>query len=135
MPVLLYDGSCGLCDAAVQFVLAHDTNQQVKFAPLQGPYAAAVRARYPALAEIDSLVLVEGCDGIAGESVRVRSDAVLRIAQLLGWPWRAAVVLRLVPRVLRDRAYDFVARRRRRFVRNDRACLLPDDRNAARFIA
>jgi predicted DCC family thiol-disulfide oxidoreductase YuxK len=135
MPVLLYDGSCGLCDRAVQFVLAHDTDQQFKFAPLQGAYAAAVRARHPALRGVDSLVLVEDAGGATGPSVRVRSDAVIRVAELLGWPWRAAGMLQLVPRALRDGAYDLVARRRHSAWRPDPACLLPRDGDAARFIA
>lgn len=41
-----------------------------------------------------------------------RSGAVLRVLFLLGWPWRAAALLLLVPRPLRDWAYNAVARRR-----------------------
>lgn len=46
---------------------------------------------------------------------RERSDGVLGIAALLPSPYRLAVVGRIMPRIIRDTLYDFIARRRRRF--------------------
>lgn len=50
-------------------------------------------------------------DGVA----RSRSDGVLAIAALLPWPYRLAAIARATPEAWRDRLYDVVARRRRRF--------------------
>ena len=50
-------------------------------------------------------------DGVA----RQRSDAVLAIVAQLPSPYRWAIMGRVAPRFIRDRLYDFVARRRRRF--------------------
>ena len=68
-PVLLYDGLCGFCDGTVQFILRHDRRGTMQFATLQGEMGQRVLARTPALAGVDSLVLVEG------ERVHIRSDA------------------------------------------------------------
>ena len=131
-PVLLYDGLCGFCDRTVQFVLARDPGGPMHFAPLQGEYARQVMAEHPALRDVDSLILVEAV--AEPHLALVRSDAVLAIAGYLGWPWRAAVVSRIVPRALRDWAYDLFARHRYRLFGRYDACPLPSPGVRARFI-
>jgi predicted DCC family thiol-disulfide oxidoreductase YuxK len=132
-PVLLYDGLCGLCDRTVQVALQVDQGARVRFAPLQGPFAAAVTHRHPDLREVDSLVLVEEPGG-AHERVLVRSEAVLALVGHLGGVWRAAVVFRIVPRFLRDAVYDFVARHRLRVFGRREACRIPTAQERERFL-
>jgi predicted DCC family thiol-disulfide oxidoreductase YuxK len=133
-PVLLYDGLCGLCDRSVQFVLRHDRRGVIRFATLQGEYARGVLARHPGLAGVDSLVFVETDPATGEERVATRSTGTLRIARYLGGPWPLARVFSLVPRFLRDAAYDLVARTRfRLFGRLDR-CRVPEPAQRARFI-
>lgn len=133
-PVLLYDGLCGFCDAAVQFVLARDRHARLRFAPLQGEYAQGLRERHPELAQVDSLVLVEPAEAGA-ERVYLRSDGALRVAHHLGGAWRAAALLRVVPRALRDAAYDAFARVRYRVWGRREACAVPLPAQRARFLA
>lgn len=132
--ILLYDGLCGFCSQTVQFVLARDPGGRMRFAPLQGEFAGDVLRRYPALKGVDSLMLMDVDGPPPGAEPLVRSDAVLAIADYLGWPWRAAVVFRLVPRVLRDWAYDRFARHRYRLFGRYDACPLPSPDVRARFI-
>ena len=129
--IMLYDGLCGFCDGTVQFVLAHDRRKTMRFAPLQGQFAAGVLARHPGLQGIDSIVLVERA--AQGEHVFVQSDAVLRIAEYLGGRYRAARVLRIVPRFLRDGAYALFARFRYRLFGRLTACAVPPADVRARF--
>ena len=131
-PVLLYDGLCGFCDRTVQFVLARDPGGRMRFAPLQGEYARQILKEHASLRDIDSLILVEA--GVDVHSPLVRSDAILAIAGYLGWPWRAAGVFRIVPRPLRDWAYDVFARQRYRLLGRYDACPLPSAEVRARFI-
>lgn len=133
--VLLYDGLCGLCNRLVQFVLARDPGGNMRFAPLQGEFGRDVLRRHPALRAVDSIVLVEMDGPQLLEVPQLRSDAVLAIADYLGWPWRAAAVFRLVPRFLRDAAYNLVARNRTRLFGRYDACPLPSPEQRARFIA
>lgn len=105
--MLFYDGHCALCHGTVKFVLQRDrSGAAFRFAPLQGAtFAARVpeRARKPLP---DSIVVLT-----AGGTLLVRSDAVIYILSRLGRGWRlAAGMLRVIPRPLRDMAYDFVAR-------------------------
>ncbi len=134
--VLLYDGDCGFCAGSVQFVLGHEppaARARLAFAPLQGGFGTRLRARFPELDGVDSLVWYDPT-GPTGPTVRVRSAAALAATAHLGGLWAVLAVLgRLVPRVLRDAIYDLIARRR--FVLAAPACLLPTPNERSRFLS
>lgn len=131
-PVLLYDGTCGLCAASVQFVLRHDRRGTLRFAPLQGRFAGEVIARHPELGPVDSVVWVEPAQDGTAERVLIRSDAALRAVEYLGGWWSLLRAGRAVPKPLRDAIYDFVARHRHQFTRAH--CLLPEPGVRHRFV-
>ena len=62
------------------------------------------------------------------------SDGVIEVLRRLGGVWRAAVVLRLIPRALRDRAYRLLARNRYRVFGRSDACMVPPAEMRARFL-
>jgi predicted DCC family thiol-disulfide oxidoreductase YuxK len=129
-PILLFDGVCNLCHAAVRFVLRRDREAVFRFAPLDSEFGRRLTAGgFPDGDPPDSVILVE--DG----QLHVRSEAALRIARRLGGPWSALRVLRLLPRSLRDRMYDTVARNRYRWFGRMDACPRPDARLRDRFLA
>jgi predicted DCC family thiol-disulfide oxidoreductase YuxK len=123
--ILYYDGTCGLCHAAVRFFLAEDTGAHLRFGTLQGK---SFRRAVPAQerdALPDSLVLVT-----RRREVLTRSRGVLRALTESGGYWRVlAAVAGLLPARLADSVYDAVARvRHRLFRRPDDACpLIPPD--------
>lgn len=127
--VIFYDGVCGLCDRTVQFVLARDRAQRFRFAPLQSDFAAATLAAHGrAAADLDTVGVLDG------GRLRIKSDAVITILCRLGGAWRLAALARMVPRRLRDRAYDFVARNRYRWFGRYDQCALPPAAVRDRFI-
>ena len=130
--VVFYDGHCGLCHWAVRFILAKDrTGEAFRFAPLdsdtfRAALSEAARASLP-----DSLI-VQTTDG----TILTRSGAVLRILRRLGGVWRVlGIVVSLIPRTLRDRMYDAIARiRHRLFQAPTASCpIIPADLRA-RFL-
>ncbi|MCU0624043.1 MAG: DCC1-like thiol-disulfide oxidoreductase family protein [Gemmatimonadaceae bacterium] len=128
-PTLLYDGLCGLCDATVQFVLAHDRVGTMRFATLQGTAGARLRAAHPGLAGVDSVMLLDA------DGVHVRSEAALRLGVYLGGPWRiAATMARWVPRPIRDAAYRLVARSRYAVFGRRETCRAPAPEARTRFL-
>jgi predicted DCC family thiol-disulfide oxidoreductase YuxK len=133
-PVLLYDGTCGFCAESVQLVLRHDRRKTLRFAALQGEFGAAVRTRHPSLEWVDSIVWVEPAAPGAPERVLVRSDAALRVAKYLGGWLTPARIGALVPRPIRDRAYDLVARHRHRLLAHGPSCLVPSPEVRGRFL-
>ncbi|WP_254529223.1 thiol-disulfide oxidoreductase DCC family protein [Natrinema gelatinilyticum] len=130
-PVILFDGVCNLCNGFVQFILPRDTDGIFRFASLQSDVGRELLAEHGLPTdELESLVLIEGDDSY------VKSDAVIRIARLLGGMYSLLGPFRLVPKAIRDRAYDFVAARRYRwFGKNDQCAMPPRDVDAgARFL-
>jgi predicted DCC family thiol-disulfide oxidoreductase YuxK len=127
--LVLFDGVCNLCNGAVQWLLARDRRQRLSFASLQSQAARrALEAAGVTGALPDSIVLVEN------GRVSTRSDALLRIAGQLGFPWSLAGVARVVPRPLRDALYDWIARHRYAWFGQREACLVATPALRRRFI-
>jgi predicted DCC family thiol-disulfide oxidoreductase YuxK len=132
-PVLLYDGDCGFCAESVQIVLRHERRGRVRFAPLQGAFAAAVRARHPELHAVDSMVWVEPIEpGI--DRAFVRSTAALRLAGYLGGIWRVLLLGYLLPTAVRDGLYNFIARHRHQIPGAGTACVVVPPNLRHRFL-
>ena len=128
-PILLFDGVCNLCNGVVRTIIPLDPAGRIHFAPLQSAVGTAIQERHGLdPADLETVVLVEG------RKRYTKSTAAIRIAELLGWPYKLARVGRLLPRSLRDRLYDFVAEHRYDwFGRKDR-CMVPDEDVSDRFL-
>jgi predicted DCC family thiol-disulfide oxidoreductase YuxK len=133
-PVLLYDGVCGFCSRVVQFVLRVERRNTLRFAALQGEYGQEIVAQHRVLQGVDSMAWVEPGTSASRAAVFVRSQAVLKLLAYLGMPWSLGRILGLLPLGMRDRAYDWVARRRLRLVRGAPACPLPSPSQHRRFL-
>src|SRR5262245_25299791 len=113
-PILFYDGVCGFCNGAVRFVLRHDRRGQIRFAELQGPFAAAVLRRHgrdPSHLDTMYLLLDPGSEN---ERLVGKTDCAVAVLRELGGPWAWLALLARLPRGLRDRAYDGFVRNRYR---------------------
>jgi len=128
--LVLFDGECNLCDASVRFIYRHDPAGYFRFASLQSAAAARALAAIGATAppNVETVLLLDG-DGL-----HERSDAALRIAARLRAPWSWLAGLRVLPRGLRDAAYDVVARNRHRWFGKRDLCSLPSDAMRSRFL-
>ena len=127
--IILFDGVCNLCNGFVQFVLEHDQQHKFSFAALQSPTGQRL-LRESGLApdQLSTIVVVE--DGRA----RTKSDAILRIAGALGYPWKLLGATRVLPRPVRDAAYALVARNRYRLFGRRDECWLMTPELAGRFL-
>ena len=134
--VVLYDGVCGLCNGVIKCLLPRDRGRRIRFAALQGAYAAAALARHgvaPPPGDPESIVLIEQ-PGTPDERLYFRSEAALHIAATLPGAWRLSGVFRLVPRAVRDWVYDRVARSRYRIFGRYDACPMPTPESRSRFL-
>lgn len=131
--LVLYDGVCGLCDRTIQTLLAADTNHALTFAALQGDTAAAIKARHPNLEGVDSIVFVKNPG--PGETLFVKSEAVLRILVEVGGLWSALGVFLVIPSSLRDAVYEWVARNRYRWFGKYDSCKMPSAETRKRFLS
>jgi predicted DCC family thiol-disulfide oxidoreductase YuxK len=108
---VFYDGGCGLCHRGIRFLARRARHDRLRFAPLGGATFEALVPR-EARADLPDSMIVRRPDG----ALLTRHAAAVEALRSLGGIWRAVgALLALVPRRLGDRAYDAVARRRRKW--------------------
>jgi predicted DCC family thiol-disulfide oxidoreductase YuxK len=129
-PVLLYDGKCGVCSQAVQWVLAHERSHSLRFAAIESSVGNELRKLAGVSADVDSMLWAELRAGRV--YAETRSSAVLRVLGYVGGPWRWFTALRFVPAFLRDAGYRAFARLRYRL--RAPSCLVPTVEERARFL-
>lgn len=127
-PVLLFDGVCNVCNASVQFVLAHEERPDIRFASLQSEWARSVVRERGLPDDISTVILLDG------DRVYTRSAAVVQVLRHMRRPWRFLAVIWWVPRPLRDLGYALFARLRYRVFGMRAACMVPTPELRARFI-
>ena len=127
-PLVLYDGSCGLCHCFVRFVVQRDPRGVHHFAALESSAGRKLLAQHGLAQEVDSTVLVDEA------GLHIESTAALRILRRLRWPWPLLGLFLCVPRSLRDRVYRMVARRRRRWFGDATGCPVLDPALRSRFL-
>lgn len=126
--ILFFDGVCGLCNRAVDFVLTRDNDGTIKFAPLQGDTARQLLTPED-LADLNTMVLWVG-----GKTYR-KSAAAVRILWRLHWGWQATgTLLWLIPLPLRNLGYTLVAKNRYRFFGKNETCRMPTAAERLRFL-
>ncbi|MFP4157060.1 MAG: thiol-disulfide oxidoreductase DCC family protein [Opitutales bacterium] len=128
LPILFFDGDCGLCTRSVRFLMRRDRAQRLRFAPLQGETAAALLE--PKLRKSLSTVVYHRDSA----PWLTRSDAVLHalIDTRSAWRYLARLAL-VVPRAWRDWIYDRIAQNRHRFLPK-KACPLPTAQERSRIL-
>ncbi len=106
--IVFFDGTCGVCNGFVQFLLPRDACKVLRYAPLQGSSARQLLS----VAQCESLASLVLYDD---KHTYEKSTAVIRIVAALGGGYRLVYIFLGVPRFFRDYCYDFFAQRRKRF--------------------
>ncbi len=125
--IVLFDGVCNLCNGAVQFIIRRDPAVHFQFAALQSDVGRALTDTH-GVEGLDSIVLVQ--DG----RVFVKSAAALRIALKLRGLWKVLGIGLIVPKIIRDAVYDWIAAHRYQWFGEQAHCMIPSVELKARFI-
>lgn len=125
--VVLFDGVCHFCDASINFIYAHDKPGYFKFAALQSAAGQRLTKQYD-LENVDSVILIEN------DRAYIRSTAALRIARRLDGVWAWFYNFIIVPKFLRDFAYEMFSRNRYLMFGKKDACSLPTLEMRQRFL-
>ena len=126
---VIYDGECGFCSRAVQFILKHERAAELTFCAKQSAAAIELLSKHAiAIDKLDSIALVEP------ERVSLYSDASFRLAGYLRPPWSWLRFGIMLPRSLRDSVYKYIAKNRKRLSRNSSCALALSSEQRARFV-
>jgi predicted DCC family thiol-disulfide oxidoreductase YuxK len=134
--LMLYDGLCGVCNSAVQWVIKRDHAD--RFAPQQSPVAGAILSRHgidhETMLENNSVYLVLDA-GSEDERLFTQSDVTVNMLILLGGRWRVlGKMLRAVPLFARNAAYRMFARNRYRLRGQYEVCPIPSEAERMKFV-
>ncbi|HEY0828192.1 MAG TPA: DCC1-like thiol-disulfide oxidoreductase family protein [Bacilli bacterium] len=119
--ILLFDGICNLCSVVVLFILRRDPKLKFRFASLQSETGQSLLKQHNLPLENNGTFVF-----IANGVVYTKSTAVLQVAKRLNglWPIPFYIFI-LVPPIIRDGIYSYVARNRYRWFGVKQECLLP----------
>jgi predicted DCC family thiol-disulfide oxidoreductase YuxK len=113
----------------VRFILGHEAAPTLRFTPLQSP-AGARLLRELGFDPEDAKTFVL----IADAKAYVKSDAAIRVSRYFRGAWKLLGAIKIIPRSIRDWAYDVVARNRYRWFGRFDTCMVPSPDLRARFI-
>jgi len=127
--VILFDGVCKLCNGWSQFIIKVDTQQHFKLCSIQSPEGQSILSHFDMPTDhFNTMLYVEG------EKCFDKSDAVLKVVNKLGFPWRVFFVFKILPKTLRNWFYDRVALNRYALFGKYDMCIPPSKENESRFL-
>lgn len=128
--LIVFDTDCVLCSSWIQFILRHERDETTRFVSAWSEEGARLAARYGLRSEDldETYLVIESGRGL------VRSDAGLALIRQLTMPWRALLILSIIPRPLRDLLYKFIARNRYRWFGHRPNCFVPPAGQSHRFV-
>ncbi|MFK7934333.1 MAG: thiol-disulfide oxidoreductase DCC family protein [Saprospiraceae bacterium] len=127
-PILLYDGVCTFCNAAAQFILQRDPEGVIHYASLQSELGQNLLDHFQLSKDLDTVILIEN------NQTYDKTDVTIRIGQHLGGVYKIANLLRLFPKSMRNRVYDWIARNRYNWFGKKETCPIPTADVRARFL-
>lgn len=127
--VVLFDGTCRLCNGWANFIIRHDSTHRFKLAPVQS-HEGQELLKWAGLPthEYNTIVVIED------DRFYVRSDAMFTILARLPAPWHWLCAARIVPLFLRDWMYDKIALNRFKLFGRYDTCRMPQPDHPGRFL-
>ena len=116
-PIILFDGVCNLCNAAVKFIIKRDKKNVFRFASLQSAFGREVLKKFNLSAHAyNSFILFD-----RGELFS-KSTAALMVARQLSGGWPLIYCFMIVPRFIRDAVYNLFANNRYKWFGKENEC-------------
>ncbi|WP_405571989.1 thiol-disulfide oxidoreductase DCC family protein [Winogradskyella sp. Asnod2-B02-A] len=129
--LILFDGVCNLCNSSVLYVIKRDKNEKFLFAPLESDIGKKIIQKFNIdTKETDSILLYNPLN----DSLTYKSTAALLIAKQLGFPTNILTLFLIVPKVIRNWVYNYIAKNRYKWYGKKESCMIPTPELKAKFI-
>ncbi len=113
--IVIFDGECAFCNSSVLFVLKKSKKNDIYVCSSQSQKGVNLINDLSITANPNETLIY-----IEGEQVYIKSNAALQIAKSLKGLYPILFIFKVIPLFLRDKVYDFIARRRKSLIKNDR---------------
>lgn len=126
--IILFDGTCNLCNSTVQWIIRHDNIAKFRFVASQsetGQYL--LHHLHLPVKESNSVVYINN------SGIYTRSSAILNILKDMDNGWRQFYHLRIVPKCIRDGIYTLIAKTRYKIFGKKEYCDVQNEDLSPRF--
>lgn len=122
MVLLIYDGDCSMCSSFIRFIIRFNRNPDLKVTDLNDE-----RIFDYIDSNIDSIIFVKNNEKY------IYSDAIILLLSSSNRLFTPILMLRLLPKKLRDYFYKIVARNRKQLF-NNKSCRIPTEKERKMFL-
>jgi hypothetical protein len=127
--LILFDGVCNFCNAAINFMIDHDPEKYFKFASLQSEIGQAILRKFNKnTEEFDSVILLKD------NQLYLKSAAALEIAKHLSGVWKYLSFFSILPKPFLNFFYDIIAKNRYKIFGKSESCRIPTPGRQERFL-
>lgn len=124
--IIFYDAYCALCDKSITWILENDNENEFKFCHFKSDFAkSTLKNNF----KKDSVLVLT----IEGEIIS-KSDATIFIFDTLKKYRSLNIILKIIPKKLRDFFYDIIAKNRYKWFGKYDSCKVPSAKWKKKFI-
>lgn len=127
--IVLFDGVCAFCNYWVRFIFKYNKQKDLFFLPLQDERAADLLPNELTPSELKSVVYYNN------GTVFTQSTAALKVGKELNFFLSIiSNILLIIPKIIRDKVYNFIAKNRYKWFGKYDACPLPSEAMKKQFL-
>ena len=128
--IILFDGVCNFCNSSVLRIITHDKKNVFLFTSLQSETGKQITAHLNIdTSKIDSIILVE-----SDSEFSIKSTAALKILKQFNGLWKLLQICWIIPPVIRDSVYNYIAKNRYKWFGKKDNCMIPTPEIKSKFI-
>jgi len=128
--IILFDGVCNLCNSSINYVIDRDKKDVFRFVSLQSDLGKSIQ-NYLGIENrtLDSIILY-----IPDEGYYTKSTAALKIMTVFSGAWKLIQVFTIIPTVIRDIIYNYIAKNRYKWYGKQESCRVPTPELKTKFL-
>lgn len=128
--IVLIDGDCNFCNKSALFIIKHDKNDTFRFASQQSKIGKELllKNNYSGTS-LSTIILLQH------EKVYTKTNALIEIAKhLVGFP-KIFVLMKIIPKGIRDFFYDVFSKYRYKLFGKKENCAIPTSDIRKKFLS
>lgn len=127
--IILFDGVCNVCNGFVNFLIPRDKKDKFQYGSLQSLKVKEMLQQYHYNPDdLSTVILIEK------DKLYSQSTAVLKILRQMSGAWPLMYAFIIVPKAIRDFAYQQIARNRYKLFGKKDSCMVPTPELRAKFV-
>ena len=121
MNIVVFDGECLFCNRFITFIIQNDKKNKLFFCELQSKTGIDFLKKYDLpISNFETIYFVKK------NKLYEKSDAILKIMEAIGGIWKIAIIFSLIPKLFRNKIYNFIAEHRFSLSNSEKICKIPD---------